>query len=252
MKRILIGSLTALALVGCSKSASVHVVLGSSDATTAAAQPAPGTAYLTTGADDDLTTVKSVTVTVAEVDAHVSGEGDKEIDEKTEEVDGAEVPDDDGKWQVVSSTPVTVDLMTLRDGLTQPLGIATLPDGKITQLRLKLATDSAAADGKDVIAGAVVDSAGNVCDLLVPHSAFQPGVKINQVFKAMPLTAGDQHLVQVNLQLRDSQRDDSAGGCAYFLNPVIRIEKFEDEGPAHEGDDAEHEDAGSEVVDAGN
>lgn len=235
MKRILIGSLTALALVGCSKSASVHVVLASSDATTAAAQPAPGSAYLTTGADDDLTTVKSVTVTIAEVDAHVSGQGDKELDEKTDEVDGPTVPDDDGKWQVVSSTPVTVDLMTLRDGLTQPLGIATLPDGKITQIRLKLATDAAAADGKDVIAGAVVDSAGTVCDLLLPHSAFDPGVKINQVFKAKTLTAGDQHLLEVNLQLRDSQRDPTAAGCAYFLNPVIRIENFQDEGPADAG-----------------
>src|SRR5690348_14429548 len=127
MKRILIGSLTALALVGCSKSASVQVVLASGDATTAAALPAPGTADVTTGADDDLTTVKSVTVTVAEVDAHVSGAGDPVVDDKTGEVDGTSVPDDDGKWQVVSSTPVTVDLMTLRDGLTQPLGVATLP-----------------------------------------------------------------------------------------------------------------------------
>lgn len=256
MKRIVIGTLASLALIGCSKSASVNVVLNSNDSAAAALRSGVTAANLTTGAtladggttDSDLTTVKSVTVTINEIDAHVVDKsGAKEVDEKTGEVDGSKVEDNDGKWEVLSSTAKTVDLMTIRDSVTQSLGIAQLPDGKITQLRLKLKTDSAGADGRDLIQGAVVDSTGATCDLYVPHSAVNPGVKIEGVFKAQNLKAGDQHLLEVNVKLKDSQKDTSTATCAYFLNPVIEIEKFEDEGPEHDGTDAEHSDGGSDT-----
>lgn len=258
MKRILIGTLASLALLGCSKSASVNLVLNSNDSASAALGTGTTTASLTTASatlpdggttDDDLTTVKSVTVTINEIDAHVAdSSGAKEVDEHTGEVDGSKVEDNDGKWQTLSSTPRTLDLMTLRNGITQSLGITQLPDGKITQIRLKLKTDSMGADGKDLIAGAVVSSSGATCDLYVPHSATNPGVKLEGVFKAQTLTAGDQHLLEVNLKLKDSQIDTTSATCAYFLNPVIEIEKFENEGP--EGSDPT--DGASDHADGGN
>lgn len=258
MKRIVIGSLAAMALFGCSKSGTVNVSVTSNDAAALRAT-SPYAQYETATADggststdagstDDLTTVKSVTVTVAEIDAHVVDSSAKapEVDEHTDEVDGSKVEDNDGKWETLSTKATTVDLMTLRNGIAQALGIAKLPDGKITQIRLKLKTDGAATDGKDVITGAVVDAQGQTCDLQVPHSATDPGVKIEGVFKAMNVKAGDTHQLEVNVELRDSQKDTTQSTCTYFLNPVIRVEKFEDDGPEHEGSsdgatEAEHD-----------
>lgn len=264
MKRIVIGSLAALALIGCSKSGTVHLSLTSNDAAALRSGPTAMQSLVaeTTadgGTTDDLSTVKSVTVTVSEIDAHVVDTSSKapEVDDKTDEVDGSKVSDTDGKWETLSSTATTVDLMTLRNGLAQSLGLATLPDGKITQIRLKLKTDGATGtDGKDVITGAVVDATGQTCDLQVPHSATDPGVKIEGVFKAMTVKAGDSHQLEVNVKLKDSQKDPTQATCTYFLNPVIKVEKFEDEGPEQEGsgdDSGDHSDGGSETgaVDSG-
>jgi hypothetical protein len=60
------------------------------------------------------TDVKSVVVTITHVDAHVAGAG----------------------WQTIASTRVTIDLLALQGGTFALLGVAQLPAGQLTELRL--------------------------------------------------------------------------------------------------------------------
>ncbi|MGZ3458933.1 MAG: DUF4382 domain-containing protein [Archangium sp.] len=184
----------------------------------------------------DLTTVKSVNVTVSEIWAHV-----EDAKEAQDQVDGSKVEDSDKKWVQVSSEEKTFDLMTVRNDATKPLGDLAVPEGKITQLRLKL--KGTAAEGTDNyrIAGAVVETNGTVCDLVVPKSAINPGVKIEGTFKAMQIEAGGKHHAIITLRLKDSEKlADGGATCAYRLNPVMKVKKFETETSDDKGDDTKN------------
>ena len=61
-------------------------------------------------------TLSSILVTIDHVDAHVAG----------------------GAWQTIVSTPQTLDLATLKGGNLATIGVATVPAGEITQIRLYL------------------------------------------------------------------------------------------------------------------
>ena len=244
-----IGILASLMLAaGCSSGVSLHLQLNSNDTATAALRTGTSTAETLAGASD-LTGVQHVNVTVNEVDVHDVIEGDHEadggeVDAQTGEVDGTKVDDHDKAWQVVTSTPQSFDLMSIRASATKPLGDIQLPAGKITEVRLKLKTDGSAGGEDDVITGAVVDADGTVCDLVVPHSVIDPGLKIEGLFKAAQLKDGDDKDVVVNIKLKDSSRLSDAGTCSFRLNPEIEIEKVEDHQDGTDGS-GEHEDGGT-------
>lgn len=222
MNRNLAASLAALGLAACGTgSSTLNLGLTSNDATAAsAAQAARPTG--------DLIGVKSIVVTVASVSVHVAGGAS---------ADPAVPPtaDDGPGWVVLTDVPKVYDLVALRDDFTAPLASGTVPEGKITQIRLALSTsapetgegaDATAAAGgppHDVIPGAVTELDDTVCDLLVPRSAFRPGIKIVHPFQALPVPAGGTVDAVVNLRVRDSARETTPAGCAYRLNPVIPV-----------------------------
>lgn len=172
----------------------------------------------------DLTGVKAVNVTVSEVWVHVAE--DKADDEAEDSVDGASVAEDSKGWEQVSSEELTFDLIALRNQATKPLGELPVPAGKITQMRLVLEGGAEEASGKVRLAGAVVEQDGTQCDLLVPKSAVKPGVKLSGLFKAMKIEAGGKHTAVLNLKLKESSKLGTAT-CAYELNPVLKVKKFE-------------------------
>lgn len=239
MKRLLSLMVPAMALAACSGTSSVHVALNSDDTQSTSQQPlsdAPPAA--------DLTTVQHVNVTVTEVDVHVSDEGTGSTNtgsgsaqsgssqEANDDVRGEDVSDTDSGWHVISSTAKTVDLMGVRGTATADLADGTVPAGRITQVRLKLQSSGDAGNGDDKITGAVVDADGTTCDLIVPHSAINPGIKIVGTFKAAHIAGGAAYNAVVNLPLKDSTRLTAAGAagtCAFRLSPVIRLKSVEAE-----------------------
>jgi hypothetical protein len=174
---------------------------------------------LTAQAAADLNTIKSITLTVDEVWVHTSGKDAKD------DVKGEDVGDTAGGWQRVSEEDQAFDLMALRTGTTAALAELDLPEGKITQIRLKLKGGEEAGDRVRLV-GAVTDSSGNKCDLSVPKSAINPGVKISGVFKAMKIEGSEKYRATVNLKIKDTTKDGAAG-CVYKLNPVLKIKKYE-------------------------
>lgn len=185
----------------------------------------------------DLTTVRSVKVTVSEIWVHVEDKATK-TEAGDDKVEGDKVEDSGKSWQQVSSEERTIDLMTVRNAATKPLGDIAVPDGKITQIRLKLKGTAPEGSDKYRIAGAVEEIDGTVCDLIVPRSAVSPGVKIEGVFKAMKIEAGGKHHAVISLRLKDSAKlVDGGATCAYRLNPVLKVKKFEIEHEDESGDD---------------
>ncbi len=222
MHRILAAALAALGLSACGTgSSSVHLGLTSNDATSAAAALAAGPA-------SDLTNVKSIRVIVASVSVHVAGGA-------TPDPATPPTADEGPGWVLLTDVPREYDLVLLKNDFTAPLASGTVPEGKITQIRLALSTtgpetgeggDTTASAGgppHDVIPGAVTELDDTVCDLLVPHSAFRPGIKIVHPWKALPVPAGGTVEAVVNLRVKESARETTPSGCAYRLNPVIQV-----------------------------
>ena len=83
--------------------------------------------------------------------------------------------DADTGWSEVVLNPVKrIDLLTLSNGVLEPLGQTDLPAGKYTQMRLVLAPNTAAAP----FANAVTPTGGTETALTTP-SAQQSGLKLN-------------------------------------------------------------------------
>lgn len=196
-----------LLAVGCGGTSTLRVRMTSGDAgadvgTLKQSQTSPGA----------LANAKSVKVTVSEISVHVAP------DDAT--VSAARADDDRGGWHVITKDEQTIDLVSLRGQPTgEEVGEYEVPAGWMTQLRLALKAPES-RDGSGVITGAVVDADGRTCDLIIPQSAVNPGVKVNG---ALDLVAGGVEDVVVDLSLHDSKREDTASGCAYRLNPVIRL-----------------------------
>ncbi len=166
--------------------------------------------------------MKSVKVTVSEIWVHVEDKATK-----TESVDGSTIDDSSKRWEQVSSEERSIDLMTVRNEATKPLGDLAVPEGKVTQMRLRLKGTAEEGSDKYRIAGAVEETDGTVCDLIVPKSAINPGVKIEGSFKAMKIEAGGKHRAVLSLKLKDSAKLTDGTTCAYRLNPVMKVKKFE-------------------------
>jgi hypothetical protein len=190
------------------------------DITSDESDNALGGGSVTASSGVDLSKIQSVKVQVDEVWAHVDNKDAKD------DVKGEDISDSGDKWQLVSEEDRELDLMTVRNNATKPLGELEMPAGKITQIRLKLKGGTEAGD-RLRIAGAVVETSGTACDLSVPKSAVSPGVKISGAFKAMQIENGGKYHAIINLKLTDTTKETDGTTCVYKLNPVLKVKKYE-------------------------
>jgi hypothetical protein len=112
---------------------------------------------------------------------------------------------DDGGWETLSTDTTSVDLMTLRNGVTEGLAVGVVPAGRYTQIRLRL------APGSDV----VID---DVAHPLVVPSGLTSGLKLIHPF-VVP-AGGEVHLT-LDFDAKTSVIETGAG--VWMLKPTIRI-----------------------------
>jgi hypothetical protein len=155
--------------------------------------------------------VSAVKVTVASMQVHVAG-----TEEAKNGDPGDNSIDDDGKWESLSVNR-TIDLMQHQgESAAEVLGQLSLPEGKITQLRLVLdtsGTNVATLNGTD-------------CPLDTSKVA-KKGIKINHVFKAFESKAKQKHQIYVHFDLDASLK--STMGC-FELDPVLKLEHVKTDG----------------------
>jgi hypothetical protein len=107
-------------------------------------------------------------------------------------------------WLTISEACQTVDLLTLQGGITEALGIASLPHGQYGQIRLML------VDASLVIAG-------ETHELVVPSGA-EGGLKIGGGF-----TLGEGAATTITLDFDAAESIHHAAGRGYMMAPVIKI-----------------------------
>ncbi len=220
--------LAPLALAACGGTGKLSLAVTNDATNTNALAAASAPASPPSRLDD--ASVLSIALTVTELDVHLAGmDAPGTIDPGK---NGP--PDNDGGWHQVALPTPTIDVVLSR---TMPLSLGTivLPDGKITQIRMKLQVDAVSlAHGFDTITGAVTiapaSSGGPTtsCDLAVPHSAVDPGVKIDGPFSSIPVVEGG--LTSVLLDFKLNEMPPAASGtsaCLYKLAPVLKIEKVD-------------------------
>jgi hypothetical protein len=116
------------------------------------------------------------------------------------------VPDSsEGGWEVLAAQPATYDLLTLRNGVFATLGVATVPAGHYTQVRLKL----------DPGSNIVVDGVEH--PLKVP-SGLQSGLKLVGEFD---VPAGGT--TDIVLDFDASRSVILTGNGSYMLKPVVKV-----------------------------
>jgi len=136
--------------------------------------------------------LKGIVVTIAEVRAHSERLG----------------------WVSVSSTPLTVDLLSIQ-GRALALGELALPAGTVSQVRLLL------AEGPQY----VVLEDGTHAPLKTP-SGQQAGLKLNGPF---PIEACNAHTVTFDLDGEEAiSIHPTEGGSKWILGPVLEV-KLEDD-----------------------
>lgn len=141
--------------------------------------------------------VDALHLQIVGVSAHRSG-GTVESGDTTEVLLGE-------GWENLSSDTTSVDLMTLRNGVTSTLAVALVPSGRYTQIRLLL------APGSDV----VVD--GVTYPLQTP-SGLQSGIKLIHGFD---VPAGGEIELTLDFDAQKSVIETGAG--AWMLKPTIAV-----------------------------
>jgi hypothetical protein len=120
-------------------------------------------------------------------------------------------------WHPLSEECRTVDLLTMRDGITEALGAAGLPAGKYTSIRL-------------LLTGAAIVIDGSQHELFVPSGA-ESGLKIGGEFSLEPGVAST-----LTIDFDAAASVHHAPGRGYILVPVIGVVGDRRHAPeAHEG-----------------
>lgn len=164
--------------------------------------------------------IEAVHLLITQVSVHRSGGSDRDTSEVEAQDDTTEVdePDDDAAddagWEVVKDDTLAVDLMTLRDGVFTTLGIALVPAGRYTQIRLKLGASS------DVVVDGVTHP------LFVP-SGMQSGLKLIH-----PFTVPPEGFVDLLLDMDAKTSVVQTGAGTWMLKPTVKV--TESGGPAAE------------------
>jgi hypothetical protein len=118
--------------------------------------------------------------------------------------EGSSDRDSNGSWLPITDECQTLDLLTLRDGVTEAVGIATLPPGRYGQIRLML-----------VDASIVV---GDVEQPLTLPSGSESGLKIGGGFA---LVEGAATTLTLDFDAGRSIR--FAPGNGFMMSPVIEL-----------------------------
>src|SRR5262249_15373461 len=114
--------------------------------------------------------------------------------------------DESGGWEIVKNdTATTYDLLQLRNGVFATLGIAPVPAGHYTQIRLKL------DPGSNVVVG------GTQFPLTVP-SGLQSGYKLVGEFDVPANDSAD-----VMLDFDAARSIHLTGNGRYMLRPTVRV-----------------------------
>ena len=153
---------------------------------------------------------QAVYVTINEVQVHMSGD-----------------VEDDGSWEVVAYPYKTYNLLELVNGVREELGLANLPAGHYTQMRLIIG--EIPDDGLNIFsephpyANYVVLSNDDIHELKVP-SGYQTGLKIVNGFDIAPnLTT------ELVLDFDASRSVVKAGNSGnWHLKPTIKVLEVED------------------------
>ena len=123
--------------------------------------------------------------------------------------------DADAGWsEVVLAPPKRVDLLTLTNGVLEPLGQTALPAGKYTQMRLVLAANG----GATPLANSVKPTGGVETALTTP-SAQQSGLKLNVDLDVAPDQVAD-FVIDFDACKSVVKRGNSG---QYNLKPVVAV-----------------------------
>jgi len=107
-------------------------------------------------------------------------------------------------WVSLNVAPGVINVLTLTNGLDKILGSASLPSGRISQIRLVLGSNNTIRVG------------GLLHPLKTP-SAKQSGLKIKL---STQMTPGGSYLITLDFDAARSIQEDGSGG--YVLRPVLR------------------------------
>jgi hypothetical protein len=148
---------------------------------------------------------QAVYVTIYEVQVHMGGD-----------------EDDNGNWQVVAAPRKTYNLCELVNGVREELGLADLPAGHYTQMRLIIWDE--ADDGLNIFsqhhpyANYVIDSNDDYYQLKVP-SGYQTGLKIVNGFEI-----NTDQTTELLLDFDASKSVVQAGNSGnWLLKPTIKV-----------------------------
>jgi hypothetical protein len=126
-----------------------------------------------------------------------------------------------GGWDIVAEPKTTFNLLDLVNGMLEQLGVASLPAGEYTQMRLLLGDEH---DGGTNLQGNihpyphyVIDSEGQLHQLKVP-SGYQSGIKIVRGFSIV----ADQE-TDLILDFDASKSVVIAGSGQWLLKPTIKV-----------------------------
>ncbi len=161
--------------------------------------------------------VEHVNLLVGSIQAHVAGgaENDKgEGQPGEEQADPADSSiDNDGSWNTLEVNK-TIDLMAHQGELNAlSLGELSIPEGKITQLRLILDTSAPANN--------TVTVNGVACNLDITQMNAN-GIKINHAFKFIPAEAEDRVEITVDFDLDHSLVPSDS---CFLLKPVLKLQR---------------------------
>jgi hypothetical protein len=121
-------------------------------------------------------------------------------------------PDTTSGWEILDSDVQTYDLLTLQNGVFTTIGMAKIPAGHYTQIRLKLGA------GSNVVVGGVT------YPLTVP-SGLQTGLKLIGSFD-VPADG----LVDVALDFDAARSIHQTGSGTYLLKPTVKVVPFSSAG----------------------
>jgi hypothetical protein len=158
--------------------------------------------------------VTAVHVTVASMQVHVDA-----ADSKRDGDPADSTIDDDARWSSLS-VGRTIDLVQHQgETAAEVLGQLDLPEGKVTQLRLRLDTSRPERNTATL-------ADGTVCALDVTRVDTK-GIKLNHVFKAFQTRPGEKHEVFVDFRLDESL---TASGACYVLSPKLQLTHVKTDG----------------------
>ncbi len=156
--------------------------------------------------------VTSVRLHIASMDVHVV---DKDKAAKNSDPSDSSIDDDD-KWHSLD-VDSQIDLVAHQgEDAAAVLGQLSIPEGKVTQIRLHLDASQENAATKD-------DVDCNLDLSKVPDK----GVKINHPFKAFATESGSSHEAVVDFELDKSLK---ASGDCFIVEPVIKLHKAKTDG----------------------